>query len=60
MIALYPDAINLVEIPLKPKPMHSRDWGIVDWFAFIERPTHERITSAENGPWDATVENNIL
>jgi creatinine amidohydrolase len=56
MMALYPHAFNLADIPLKPKPMYYRDWGIVDWFAFIGRPTPDRTISVEDDPRDASVE----
>jgi creatinine amidohydrolase/Fe(II)-dependent formamide hydrolase-like protein len=56
MMALNPHAVNLADIPLKPKPMYYRDWGIVDWFAFIGRPTPDRTISVEDDPRDASVE----
>jgi creatinine amidohydrolase len=56
MMALYPDAVNLADLPSKPNPMFYRDWAIVDWFAFIGHPTPDRSIAAEDDPRDASVE----
>jgi len=54
MMALYPDAINLDEIPKKPQPMYYRDWAVVDWYAFIGKPTPDRTIAPDDDPRDAT------
>jgi creatinine amidohydrolase len=54
MMALYPDAINLDEIPPKPQPMYYRDWAVVDWYAFIGRPTPNRTIAPDDDPRDAS------
>jgi creatinine amidohydrolase len=56
MMALYPQAVDLAELPPKPEPMYYRDWAIVDWFAFIGKPTPDRTISPDDDPRDASVE----
>jgi creatinine amidohydrolase len=55
MMALHPEAVNLASLPAKPQPMYYRDWAIVDWFAFIGRPTPDRTIAPEDDPRDASV-----
>jgi creatinine amidohydrolase len=56
MMALYPDAVDLSALPPKPEPMYYRDWAIVDWFAFIGKPTADRTIAPDDDPRDASVE----
>jgi creatinine amidohydrolase len=39
IMALYPDSVDLTQLPKLPEPLRSRDWAIVDGETFAGRPT---------------------
>jgi hypothetical protein len=50
MMALYPESVDLEELPAPPEPLRIPDWGIVDEGAFLGRPTPDHTLRREADP----------
>lgn len=56
MLALYPPAVRLQNLPPPPEALKNRDWAIVDYRTFLGRPALDRTVSKEDDPRRATAE----
>jgi creatinine amidohydrolase len=57
MMALFPEAVDLAQLPDLPQPLRSRDWAIVDGETFAGRPTPDfTLRPAADPRLEATLE----
>jgi creatinine amidohydrolase len=50
IMALYPEAVDLSQLPDLPQPLYSRDWAIVDGETFAGQPTPDFMLRPEADP----------
>lgn len=53
---LFPEGVDLSELPGMDQKLYYRDWGIVDGPAFVGRPTKDRSVRSNDDPRKATPE----